>query len=169
MESLQLQDIHLPESASFWPLALGWWILLVMIILVTTLLVIKAIKRARQKRYQRKILDKFSSLEKKLKAKPSNATIAEINTLLRQLAITYYPRTEVASLTGSDWLCFLDESGSTHEFSRGAGRILIEAPYRLENQLEDQADRHIENLNINEFLPLIQNWAKKIIRGNSHG
>ncbi len=169
MESLQLQDIHLPGSASFWPLAFGWWILLVMIISVATWLVIKVIKRAKEKRHQHKILDKFKSLEKKLKTKPSNATIAEINTLLRQLAITYYPRTEVASLTGSDWLYFLDESGSTHEFSRGAGRILIEAPYQLENQLENQTDDHIENLNINEFLPLIQNWAKKIVRGNSHG
>jgi hypothetical protein len=169
MESLQLQDIHLPESASIWPLALGWWILLVMIILMATWLILKALKRAKQKKYQRKILGKFKSLEQKLKNDPSNATVAEINTLLRQLAITYYSRAEIASLTGGDWLHFLDESGDTQDFSRGAGRILIEAPYQLDRQLDKQintpSEHHIENLNLNEFIPLIQNWAKRIVSG----
>ncbi len=164
MESLQLQDIHLPESASFWPLAAGWWILLAIIISIATWLIIKAIKRAKKKRHQRKVLAKFKVLEKKLKANPNNATVAEINTLLRQLAITYFPRSEIASLTGGDWLHFLDESGGTHGFSRGAGRILIEAPY----QSDIHSNHHIENLNLNEFIPLIQGWARKVVRGNSH-
>ena len=169
MESLQLQDIHLPESASIWPLAIGWWVLIVMIILVATWLIIKAIKRVKQKRYQKKILSQFKALEKKLKENPSNATVSEINTLLRQLAITYYPRSKTASLTGGDWLNFLDESGDTHDFSRGAGRILIDAPYQLDQQFNKQSDKqlnhHIDNLNLNEFIPLFQNWAKKIVRG----
>ncbi len=170
MESLQLQDIHLPESASIWPLAIGWWILLFLILFASSWLIIKAIKRAKQRKHRRMILSKFEVLETKLKTNPSNATIAEINTLLRQLAITYYPRIEIASLTGSDWLQFLDKSGDTHEFSRGAGRILIEAPYQLEKQLDKQTNKQsehkIENLNINEFTPLIKNWVKKVLRSN---
>ena len=172
MESLQLQDIHLPESASIWPLAIGWWVLIVVIILVATWFIIKVIKRVKQKKNQRKILAQFRVLEQKLKDSPSNATVAEINTLLRQLAITYYPRSETASLTGGDWLNFLDVSGGTHDFSRGAGRILIEAPYQLDQQLDsqlyNQSSHHIDNLNLNEFIPLIQNWAKKVVRGNTH-
>lgn len=164
MDQLQLQDIHLPESASFWPLALGWWILIAAIVLIASWLIIKALKQAKRKKYQRTILAKFKVLEQKLKANPSNAAVAEINTLLRQLAITYYPRSEIASLTGGDWLHFLDESGDTHDFSRGAGRILIEAPY----QSDMHSNHHIENLNINEFIPLIQGWAKKIVKGNTH-
>jgi len=163
MESLQLQDIHLPESASFWPLALGWWLLIAVVIFIATWVIIKVIKRAKQRKYRKMILSEFTTLEKKLKSNPSNAVIAEINTLLRQLAITYYPRTKIASLTGADWLHFLDESGDTHEFSRGAGRILIEAPY----QIEKQSEHHIENLNLNEFIPLIQNWAEKIVRNKT--
>ncbi len=168
MESLQLRDIHLPESASVWPLSIGWWVLFAMTILMMTWLVIKAIKRRKQKRHQRKILAKFKALEEKLKATPNNNTVAEINTLLRQLAITYYPRTEIASLTGGDWLHFLDESGDTHDFSQGAGRILIEAPYQLDMPSEKNSNHHIENLNLNEFIPLIQRWSKKVIRGNPH-
>lgn len=158
MEALELQDIHLPQSADFWPLAIGWWILLVLVLITVAWFVIKAIKLNRRRKRQAKILARFSALEEKLKVKSSNTIIAEINTLLRQLAITYYPREKIASLTGGDWLQFLDESGGTQDFSRGAGRILIEAPYRSEKQ--------IENLNINEFLPLVKKWIKKIVRGN---
>lgn len=159
MEKLQLQDIHLPESASFWPLALGWWLLLALLVVVIAWLIVKVLKRAKQRKYRAKIFAKFDVLEKKLEAKPSNMVIAEINTLLRQVAVTYYPRSKTASLTGGDWLQFLDKSGGTHGFSRGAGRILIEAPYRLEKQ--------VENLNIKELIPLIRSWTRKVVRANS--
>ncbi len=159
MEKLQLQDIHLPESASFWPPALGWWLLLAVLVVLIAWLIVKTLKRIKQRKYRAKIFTKFDVLEKKLKDKPNNAVIAEINTLLRQLAVTYYPRSKIASLTGGDWLHFLDQSGGTQGFSRGAGRILIEAPYRLEKE--------VENLNIKELIPLIRSWAHKVVRANS--
>jgi len=159
METLKLQDIHLPENASFWPLALGWWLLLALLVVVTVWLIVKVLKRVKQRKYRAKIFAKFDVLDKKLKAKPSNAVIAEINTLLRQLAVTYYPRSKTASLTGGDWLHFLDQSGGTQGFSRGAGRILIEAPYRFEKE--------VENLNIKELIPLIKSWTRKVVRANS--
>jgi len=159
MEKLQLQDIHLPESASFWPLALGWWLLIAVVVVLIAWLIVKVLKRIKQRKYRAKIFSKFDVLEKKLKTKPSNAVIAEINTLLRQLAVTYYPRSKIASLTGGDWLHFLDQSGGTQGFSRGAGRILIEAPYRLEKE--------VENLNIKELIPLIRSWARKVVKANS--
>ena len=159
MEKLQLQDIHLPESASFWPLALGWWLLIAVVVVLIAWLIVKVLKRIKQRKYRAKIFSKFDVLEKKLKTKPSNAVIAEINTLLRQLAVTYYPRNKIASLTGGDWLHFLDQSGGTQGFSRGAGRILIEAPYRLEKE--------VENLNIKELIPLIRSWARKVVKANS--
>ncbi len=159
MDEPQLQDIHFAANADFWPLALGWWILISLVLLGIAWLLFEAFKQAKKKRKQRKVLVRFSLLEKKLTAEPSNAVIAEINTLLRQLAITYYPRERIASLTGSDWLQFLDNSGRTQDFSRGAGRILVEAPYRLEKQ--------VENLNSDEFLPLVKNWIKRIIKASS--
>ena len=77
------------------------------------------------------------------------------NILLRRLALAYYPNASVASLTGGDWLKFLDESGNTLNFTRGAGRILIEAPYR---------SGKLENYNGDEFIPLIRKWVIKTSR-----
>ena len=153
--ALQLQDIHLPESASFWPPALGWWILLTLIIFLSVWAILAARKKAKQRRYRQGILSQLEYLEGKLTKQPNNQNIAEINTFLRQLAITNYPREEIARLTGADWLHFLDRSGNTEGFSKGAGRILVDAPYQADD---------IHNLNLAEFTPLVRSWVRKNVR-----
>lgn len=52
-----------------------------------------------------------------------------IAVILRRTALAAFPRAQVASLSGSDWLAFLDRSAGTDDFSRGAGKILATAPY----------------------------------------
>ena len=44
--------------------------------------------------------------------------------LLKRTALSAFPREDVASLAGVEWLEFLDRTGSTKDFSRGAGRVL---------------------------------------------
>lgn len=154
-EALQLRDIHLPGSPDFWPPALGWWLLLTVILCFLFWLVVKVKRRIRKKKQHQILFDKFEGLALKLREHPDNEVLAEINILLRQLAIAHYPRAEIASLTGGDWLHFLDESGKTQGFSRGAGRILMDAPYRSDN---------LRNLNTEEFIPLIRNWISKNLK-----
>ena len=52
-----------------------------------------------------------------------------IAVILRRTALAAFPRTKVASLSGSDWLAFLDRSAGMEDFSRGAGQVLATAPY----------------------------------------
>ena len=52
-----------------------------------------------------------------------------IAAVLRRAALVAYPRSEVASLSGDDWLSFLDRSGRMSGFREGAGRVLVTAPY----------------------------------------
>jgi len=68
--------------------------------------------------------------------------------------LAYYPEQSVASLSGDDWLRFLDKSSQTEHFSQGAGRILSEAPY---------TSGQLENYKKDEFIPLIRNWINKTI------
>jgi hypothetical protein len=157
-DEVVLKDIHLPPSPSFWPPALGWWILLALFIGIFGISFSKFYsayrKKLRKRRQHKNILSKLKSFEKKLKKNPSNQIIAEINILLRQLSVNYYPRSSIANLTGYDWLNFLDKSGQTQGFTKGAGRILIEAPYK---------SGETENLNLDEFIVLIRKWVKNII------
>lgn len=152
---LQLKDIHLPADPGIWPLALGWWLLLTLSFGATVLLVLAIRKYFCIKKHKRMLFDELAQLEIKLKESPSKGLVAETNILLRRLALAYYPNASVASLTGGDWLKFLDESGNTLNFTRGAGRILIEAPYR---------SGKLENYNGDEFIPLIRKWVTKTSR-----
>ncbi|NIN34988.1 MAG: DUF4381 family protein, partial [Gammaproteobacteria bacterium] len=56
---------------------------------------------------------------------------SQISILLRRLSISLFPRTQVASLTGDEWLRFLDDQVPGDPFSSDKGRVLIEAPYRI--------------------------------------
>lgn len=153
--SLKLRDIHLPGDPSFWPLAPGWWLLLILVLLIGAWLVLKLLRRMRQKKHQQQILNEYTVLETKLLNNPNNEAIANINIFLRRLAISKYPRTDIASLTGANWLRFLDESGNTQAFSKGIGRILVDAPYQ---------SGELKNFNSKEFTSsftsLIRAWIK---------
>ncbi len=148
----QLHDIHLPGSASFWPPALGWWLLLAILFFLTIWLFLKNQKRKKIQQKKKLVLKKLDVLIDNIKKNATNESVAEVNTLLRQLALNTYPRADIASLTGVDWLKFLDVSGNTKEFTRGAGRVLIEAPYQAND---------LRNFNQDEFLSLIKKWVTK--------
>ena len=64
---------------------------------------------------------------------------AEIALILRQTALAAYPRTEVAALSGEDWLAFLDATSETTLFSKGVGRCVAGAPYRPSEPVPDLA------------------------------
>lgn len=152
-DTLLLRDIHLPGSPDFWPLAIGWWLLLTIVFFISFWLYLKISKQIKIKKQQAIIFKQLKKLEEKLHSGPDNETLSKYNVLLRQLSIANYPRTEVANLTGAEWLAFLDRSGETHEFSRGAGRILVDAPYQ---------SGELQNFNIDEFIPLIRKWISKV-------
>jgi Ca-activated chloride channel family protein len=55
---------------------------------------------------------------------------AALASLARRTALAAFPREQVASLTGSAWLSFLDRTGGGHDFSHGSGRSLEISAYR---------------------------------------
>ena len=69
--------------------------------------------------------------------------------LLRRVAISINPRAEVASLTGRQWLEFLDKSVTGTPFSDGCGQLLATAPYRNSPPTEPE---------IAQLLSLCEDW-----------
>lgn len=107
---LSLQSIQLPEPPSFWPLAWGWWSLIatVCIALMVTITLWKwHKKRMRAKKAALALLN----LEKNT-ISPSGAM-----EIVRQAALSYYPRSRVAHLSGEEWLRFLDSQLTNNSFA----------------------------------------------------
>jgi hypothetical protein len=127
----QLRDIHLPEPISGWPPAPGWWLLGILVLLTTIIAVRWLIAYYQNNAYRRAAQAQLNSLIKDHDARDSCTTYAiNINLLLKQVAVTSYYKTNVASLSGKQWLEFLDSTGNTKNFTEGPGHYLETAQYQ---------------------------------------
>jgi len=86
----QLSDIQLPQQVSNYPVAYGWWILYATIIalfMLTITLIIKHRNKVANKKQAMQMLAQSSS-------------VPEVLTVLKWAVMAYFPRDQVASLSG---------------------------------------------------------------------
>jgi|TARA_Y100000741_G_C17995730_1_gene453962 hypothetical protein len=145
---VNLKDIHLPPPVSFWPPAPGWWILA--LLLISTLFIggvwlYRKYKKSKPKTEALRILKDLQILYQN--SHDELVSLRNLSNLLRRTALTYYDNDTVASLQGSSWLEFLDETGKTKEFSQGAGKV-------LGNELFQQKVKP----DMNALFPLVKKW-----------
>lgn len=127
-----LRDIHLPPPISFWPPALGWYLLALVIIVVGMFIGISIIKYLRRTKARRIALEELNLLEKEyLQNNNAEMVLSTLSQLLRRVALAYYPRKKVAGLHGERWLEFLDETGKSTTFQT-EGSLLAKGPYQKE-------------------------------------
>jgi hypothetical protein len=131
---LPLRDIHLPDPISWWPLAPGWWGLLILVLLGVGLFFFgrTLYRRGQLRREARQALQNIEAQYQSHKSDQQLA--ADLSTLLRRVSLSYSTRNDVASLTEDAWLYFLDRGVAKtpfkDAFSKGAGRVLADAPYK---------------------------------------
>lgn len=152
--TLQLRDIHLPEPISWWPLAPGWWISLAAIILIVAAVFI-ARKIYLGKQLRRDInseLELIKQQYQQLENKPQLARALSI--LLRRANISYYPESNIAGLTGEQWLQHLDRTNARPSadlaFQSETGKVLLSAPY-----LPDDAELDFD---AGKLIGLCESW-----------
>jgi len=127
VELAALRDIHVPPSPDWWPPAAGWWLLCLLII---ALLAWQSWQRWSRFMLQRQMVDLLDELALADDGQAHHQRLIRLSRLLRQVALRRFPRARVASLTGSDWLAFLDDSGGGGGFVHGPGRVLADGPYQ---------------------------------------
>jgi hypothetical protein len=81
--------------------------------------------------------------------------IAAVSALLKRVALSRYPRTEVAALTGADWLAFLDRSGGNGGFAKGPGRALADGAYAPAGPGHDQGFER------QALLGVVRDWLRR--------
>ncbi|MFZ1386057.1 MAG: DUF4381 domain-containing protein [Thiolinea sp.] len=140
---LALRDIHLPTEISWWPLAWGWWLLIVLAVLGLVALVWWWLKRPAHTQQinlsaQASALQELDRIEQQYNNDPLGL-VRELSVLLRRIAISLYGRRSVAGLTGITWLQFLDKQGGSPVFSQRFQQALTELPYRAQGNVDVQA------------------------------
>jgi hypothetical protein len=99
---LELNPLHLPATPSWWPIAWGWLSLagaLFAGLLVVWLFINWRIKRQIPRKTALRLLHSTRT----------QVTPSEAIELLRQAALCYFPRQDIAYLTGPEWYQFLDQ------------------------------------------------------------
>lgn len=99
----QLKDIHLPAEVSPWPLSWTWWLMLLAIICLI------AVGIYAYRRYQKRTRIKRQALKELMLLQQNSCDLTALHQLLKRVALSCFPRQEVASLQGANWLLFLDQ------------------------------------------------------------
>jgi hypothetical protein len=120
-----LADIVVPPPVAWWPPALGWWILAATLLAALGILAGAAVRRHRRNAYRRAALAELGALGPVSDA----AGAAAVSAILKRTALVAYPRADVASLTGSGWLAFLDRTAAGNDFTRGSASGIAKAPF----------------------------------------
>lgn len=149
MDALPLKDIHLPEPITWWPPAIGWWLLAILlpVLIATGIFLYRRLRQKTALKTARKMLEAL----KHDKQRDTLQTLIALSAWLRRVAISLAPRGHVAGLRGEAWLNYLDAAFQDEPFSRGVGRCMADAPYR--QNLPDTID-------LDALFELCERWLK---------
>lgn len=129
-EQIPLRALHLPDAIGWWPLAPGWWVVIGLAVL-GLLLLRRAVELRGRSAPRRHAMRQFERLKVEYERHGNAVTLStELSGLTRRTMLAYAQRADVAGLTGEDWLAWLDRGLAEPIFVAGAGRNLLELPYR---------------------------------------
>ena len=128
---LPLRDLHLPDPIGWWPLAPGWWFVLLSVACLLGYLAWRAYRRWQHNAPRRFALRELALYEAEdLEHRDPVKLGKQLSELLRPGMLAYAPRGEIAGLTGESWLQWLDSGMSLPYFHTDGGKSLLELPYR---------------------------------------
>ncbi len=110
-----------PIPISMVPQTWGWTALTAVFLIGVGSIIYLLVRYRRANAYRRLAL---------IELKQAGNDPARAANILRRAALAAFPRNEVASLHGQDWLNFIQHSAEKLQFSDEVGQSLLLAPYR---------------------------------------
>jgi hypothetical protein len=144
-----LRDIHLPPAPGWWPPAPGWWLVAIVVLALLAWFAAYCQRSWRRRRQRRMILSELDRCIEATRDDPA-ALATALSHFLRRLS--KHVDSAKAALAGERWLEHLDRGAGSDEFTRGVGRVLIEAPFRPAMQYDTPA-----------LIALVRRWARRTL------
>ncbi len=151
-----LHPLREPAMVGWWPLAPGWWVLIAVSLLAVAALGYYLFQRYRGNAYRRLALrqlhtlhDKFS--ESKMDEDPWRAYVRDTNALLKSVAVTVFPRHDIAALSGEAWLQFLNKTRHDASQETEFSSSFATAAYQ----------RDLPDLDPEQLFSASRNWIKR--------
>ena len=137
-QELPLKDIHLPAPIGWWPLAPGWWLVVLVILAIVGWIAWRWWQWHKSMQGLQAALHELETLQRQY-AQQGNVLVRELSVLLRRIAISLYGRQQVSGYTGSRWLEFLDQKAGKNLFKGKFDHLLTELPYQPEHAVNAEA------------------------------
>jgi Domain of unknown function (DUF4381) len=139
----KMHDIAEPGPISWWPLAPGWWVLIITAIVSVALLIRWRLRRIAANRYRKEALRLLTQLE----ANVSATSIADVVDIIKRTALQAYPhdRAIIARSYGKTWVDWLNRQCKVPVFDETAADALSQAAYRAPSNEpgEPESLRHL--------------------------
>ncbi|MGB5258807.1 MAG: DUF4381 domain-containing protein [Woeseiaceae bacterium] len=157
--TLPLRDLHLPDPVGWWPLAPGWWFVLLLLAAGLTYLAWRAVRQWQHNAPRRYAMRELARYEAEyLKHRDPVLLGKQVSALLRRGMLAYAPRADVAGLTGEDWLEWLDRGMPLPYFHTEGGKSLLELPYR-------NPDEDLSGIDVDALLSAVRMRLGTPLRG----
>ena len=143
----QLRDVHLPEDVSWWPLAYGWWVSIVLSLLGVTALVYYLLRKRKQNAYRYSAIKELDTAY--IQWQQNNdiaAYLQSANAILKRTVLHFTNKHDAASESGPTWLETLARSAQN--------KLSVE----LKDALASQIYRAKPLANINLVHQELCNW-----------
>lgn len=146
---LELDPLFEPDPVTFTFDSPGWYVVGGILLLLICWALVRGIKQYRKNKYRREALRRMGQLMVEV-PNDSKHLLFEIRVLLKRVAIEKFGRTRVASLSGLEWLQFLEKTGKNTPFTDC--EILI---HQDNDWLKDTIDDRLH-----EAVALTKKWLK---------
>jgi hypothetical protein len=159
--ALPLRDLHLPDALGWWPLAPGWWAVIVVVVATFAFVSWRWYRAWQFNAPRRHALREVARFEAEyLEHRDPAALGKQLSELLRRGMLAYAPRDKVAGLTGEAWLQWLDQGMSVPYFHTEGGKSLLTLPYR-------DPDGDFSDVDVNALLSAVRTRLSEPLRGDA--
>ena len=150
-----LYDIITPPPVPWWPLAPGWYVVGAALLALAAGAGWYWWKRWQAAAYRRAALAALQQLKARSTDEAQRGpALRELPELVKRTALAAFPRQQVASLSGTAWLEFLDRTGHTDAFTHGRGQLLPVLSY------DPHASSRLETQEVEELFSVVHRWMR---------
>lgn len=126
----RLHDIIVPPPVPWWPPATGWIVLAIGVFVIAMIGTLWLTMRWHGNRYRRQANAELQRLAPSLTEPIQRAAaVVAIAQVLKRVALSIYSRDRVASLSGVEWVQFLNATCPAATFRGATENLLVRGPY----------------------------------------
>ncbi|MNZ20232.1 hypothetical protein D3C78_372860 [compost metagenome] len=145
----QMRELPLPMPPGWMPQTWGWLVLGGLVLLALLVWGGLALRRWRRNRYRREALAQLAGLQAAFENDPQ--ALRELPGLLKRVALSISPRSEVAGLRGAEWQAFLQNRCPTPLPANFAERLA---------RLAYAPDAQLRQLDAGELFAIARHWLE---------